>query len=216
MQVPPTQLALGQATPQPLQLKGSLLRSAHKPPHMTVGKTQPISTWTEEQNPPSQMPIGQAAPQPPQLFGSLLRSTHPVPQSVRPAASQACRAGAAPARPGSQPATAPMARRRSTWRRDAPAATARATASKLALSTEFSSRTEHGRGTLSHPRLGGTPRPTPPHPHRVVSRPGPRYSRRGGVSSDAASSRSVRRLAHWDFMRKVSSAGDPCRRSPLW
>ena len=76
MQVPPTQLALGQATPQPPQLKGSLLRSAHKPPHMTVGKTQPISTWTEEQNPPSQTPIGQAAPQPPQLFGSLLRSTH--------------------------------------------------------------------------------------------------------------------------------------------
>ena len=125
MQVPPTQLALGQATPQPPQLKGSLLTSAHILPHMTVGKTQPISTWTEEQIPPSQAPTGQTAPQPPQLFGSLLRSTHPVPQSVRPAASQACRAGAAPARPGSQPVTVPMARRRSTgderrlWQRHA-------------------------------------------------------------------------------------------------
>src|SRR5215204_2472591 len=43
---------------------------------MTVGKTQPISTWTEEQVPPSQTPSGQTVPQAPQLFESLLRSAH--------------------------------------------------------------------------------------------------------------------------------------------
>ena len=128
-------------------------------------------------------------PQPPQLKGSLLRSTHPPPQSVRPAAAQACRAGAAPARPGSQPVTVPMARRRSTWRREAPAATARATASKLELSTESSSYTERGRGLMSRSRLRGSPSPTQPRPHRMVSRPGPRYSRRARVSRDAAHSR---------------------------
>ena len=66
---------LGQTVPHAPQLFGSLLRSAHKPPHMTVGKTQPISTWTEEQNPPSQMPIGQAAPQPPQFCTLVSVST---------------------------------------------------------------------------------------------------------------------------------------------
>src|SRR5688572_19565294 len=44
---------------------------------MTVGKTQPMSAWTEEQIPPSQTPpSGQTLPQAPQLFGSLLRSAH--------------------------------------------------------------------------------------------------------------------------------------------
>ena len=92
-------------------------------------------------------------PQPPQLKASLHRSTHPVPQSVRPAASQACRAGAAPARPGSQAVTAPMARRRSTWRREAPAATARATASKVELSTESSPCAKPGRCSVLRSRL---------------------------------------------------------------
>ena len=159
------------------------------PPQSTVGRTQPISTWTSVQDPPPQTPLGQAMPHPPQLKGSLLRSAHTPPQSVRPAAAHSCRAGAAPARPGSQPVRVPMARRRSTWRREAPAATARATASKLELSTESSSYPERGRGLMSRSRLRGSPSPTQPRPHRMVSRPGPRYSRGARVSRDAAHSR---------------------------
>src|SRR4029450_11815540 len=68
--------SLSQTMPQSPQLKGSLLRSAHRPPHMTVGETQPISTRTGKQVPPSQTPLAQAMPHAPQLKGSVLKSAH--------------------------------------------------------------------------------------------------------------------------------------------
>ena len=62
-QTPLAQTPSGQTLPQPPQLFGSLLMSTHPPPpQSTVGRTQPISTWTGKQVPPSQTPLSQAMP----------------------------------------------------------------------------------------------------------------------------------------------------------
>ncbi len=80
-QVPPSQTPSGQTVPQPPQLFGSLLRSAHRSTHSTKGSTQPRLTWARAQVPPSQAP-SQTVPHAPQLFGSLERSTQTPPQLV--------------------------------------------------------------------------------------------------------------------------------------
>ena len=85
MQVPPTQLALGQAMPQPPQLKGSLRMSTQPAPQSTVGKAQPMSAWTEKQVPPSQTPLSQAMPHPPQLVSV---STQAIGDAVQTPPSQ--------------------------------------------------------------------------------------------------------------------------------
>ena len=179
MQVPPEQLALGQATPQPPQLKGSLLRSAHKPPHMTVGKTQPISTWTGKQvSTPWHMPKCWRRSR-----GRRIRCRSRLdPPLRRPAARGRLPRGQAASQPRRQwqGGEAPgderrprqrRARRHQSWRcpRNPPLA-------------------PNPGGALCSARASGTSQPNALCPRRVASCPGPRYRRRGRASSDAARS----------------------------
>jgi hypothetical protein len=113
---------------------------------------------------------------------------------VRPGShASSCRAGAANTRPGSQAVRTPAARRRSALRREAPAATARATASKVKSSTG-SSLTPSASGWRGlRPGLVGTLVAHGSHVHSLCCHvPTARYGSRKEVSIDDGDSQEGR------------------------